>query len=279
MKRVLITGNSGYIGSHLSHLLKQDPNLELYGLDKDEPIVKLSTFCLHDITDTKPLLYQTEQAEFDCVVHLASTVNVPRSFESPSLYFETIVNGTKNILQNIKFDHFIYASSGSAEAMISPYGIAKRMAEILVEDWCRKNNKEFSLLRFYNVTGTSTIKIREDTILNKLIQARAEGFFNIYGADYDTIDGTPIKDYTHVLEVVDAINKIIYTPANNIEHFGHCSPLTVKQVIDIFKHVNSCDFEVRIEPRRIGDVGSNVAMFPSRYLPKVYSTQELFRVW
>ena len=108
MKKVLITGNSGYIGSHLSKMLNDE--YEVYGLDIVGPQFKVKK---HYNLDIKSQLKVNE--EFDAIIHLAALVNVGESESQPTDYYMTNLFGTLNILQHIKTKNFIFASTGAAE--------------------------------------------------------------------------------------------------------------------------------------------------------------------
>ena len=99
MKKILITGNSGYIGSHLCQILKKDLFLKISGLDKNVPLISLDAFYKQDITD---LANWNIDEEYDCVVHLAAEVAVGRSVFNPTLYYQTNTIGTLNVLKKIK---------------------------------------------------------------------------------------------------------------------------------------------------------------------------------
>lgn len=259
--KILITGAEGFIGQHLSKRLSQDH--EVFEGDIRNPISSI------DITE--PI---HSDDHFDVLIHLASKVNVELSRLQPEEYFNVNVNGTLNLLKNVSFDHFIFGSSSTAANPISPYGLSKRMAEILVEDYCKKNNKNFSILRFHNVLGNSA---RKDSIVAELKRAEETGIFYIYGDDYDTPDGTAIRDFTHVTEVCNGVCITLTDPANRIEEFGHGIGTSVKELVDIYKTVNKCDFKVEIKPRRPNDLPANVSTDPSKRMKKIYPIEELVR--
>ena len=100
MKKILITGNSGYIGSHLTQILNKNENYELYGLDLQQPLVNIKHFVTEDIKNIFPWKYSN--IEFDCVIHMAAEVAVGRSVLNPTLYYLTNTLGTYNVLRNIK---------------------------------------------------------------------------------------------------------------------------------------------------------------------------------
>jgi UDP-glucose 4-epimerase len=163
--------------------------------------------------------------------------------------------------------------------MASPYGISKKMAELVVEDYCKNQNKDFTMFRFYNVTGADGLPpTNPDGLFFSLMRAEKEGVFYLYGDDYNTRDGSCIRDYTHVNEICAALVKAIDTPANNLENLGHGVGTTVKQMINLYKKVNNCDFEVKVCQRRAGDLEKSVLDNPSPFMQKLYTLEELLKV-
>ena len=277
--KILITGNSGYIGSHLTKLLSKRIDLELYGLDKSNPIVSMKRFSQNDITLPEYFKWQTEDIEFDCVIHLAAEVAVGRSVLNPTLYYKTNTIGTLRILQDIKFKRFVHASTGSAGPMNNPYGISKRASEEIVDQYCKENNIPFTTFRFYNVTGSDGIKpTNPDGLMWNLMNAQKTGVFNLFGDDYDTQDGSAVRDYTHVNEICNALEQAIDRSTNQIENLGHGVGTTVKQMIELYKKVNDCEFDVNVCPRRAGDLERSVLDNPSPFMQKLYTIEDLLWV-
>jgi UDP-glucose 4-epimerase len=274
--KILITGNSGYIGSHLTKLLSKRTDLTLYGLDKSSPQVAIDTFLYQNITFNQP--WNIDE-EFDCVIHLAAEVAVGRSVNNPILYYQTNTIGTLNVLKNIKTKRFIHASTGSAGPMNNPYGISKRAAEQIVDQYCRENKIPFTIFRFYNVTGSDGFDpTNPDGLMWNLMNAQKTGTFNLFGDDYDTEDGSAVRDYTHVNEICSSVIEAIDQSTNQIENLGHGSGTTVKQMIELYKQVNNCDFEVTICPRRDGDLESSVLDTPSQFMKKLYTMEDLLKI-
>lgn len=276
MNKILITGNSGYIGSHLSKILLKDLNLELHGLDKQPSIIKLHRQYAQDISlDTS---WNTND-EYDCVIHLAAEVAVGRSVITPTLYYQTNTIGTLNVLKKIKTKRLVIASTGAAAGMGSPYGISKRAMEDIVFEYCKNNNIPFTIFRFYNVTGSDGIEpTNPDGLFASLIAASKTGKFTIFGNDYNTKDGTCVRDYTHVNEICHAVIQGIAESTNQIENLGHGVGTTVKEMVELFKNVNCCDFKVNIGPRREGDLETSVLSNPSKFMKKLYSIDQLLKL-
>jgi UDP-glucose 4-epimerase len=275
MKKILITGNSGYIGSHLSQILKKDSNLDLHGLDIQSPTVELDKCYTQNITSNADW---NIREEYDCVIHLAAEVAVGRSVLNPILYYQTNTIGTLNVLNNIKTKRLVIASTGAAAGLGSPYGISKRAMEDIVFQFCRDNNIPFTIFRFYNVTGSDGIEpTNPDGLFASLIAAIKTKKFTIFGDDYNTRDGTCVRDYTHVNEICHAVIQGIYESSNQIENLGHGVGTTVKEMVAMFKDVNNCDFEVITGLRRAGDLESSVLSNPSTYMKKMYKIEDLLK--
>jgi UDP-glucose 4-epimerase len=276
MHKILVTGNSGYIGSHLSQILVNRPDLILHGLDKNAPTINLAEHITQDISlDTEWNVTE----EYDCVIHLAAEVAVGRSVFDPTLYYLTNTLGTLNILKKIKTRNFIFASTGSAAGMNSPYSISKKAAEEIVDQYCKEHNIPFTIFRFYNVVGADGIlPTNPDGLMWNLMNAQKTGVFNLFGDDYNTKDGSCVRDYTHVNEICHSVIEAINGPTGQIENLGHGVGTTVKEMIEIYKRANNCDFNTVVCSRRKGDLESSVLPDPSKYMKNLYTIGELLKV-
>jgi UDP-glucose 4-epimerase len=275
MSKILITGNSGYIGSHLTQILKKNNGLEIHGLDKNDPLLPVDKFYKQNIVEDTD--WNIDE-EYDCAVHLAAEVAVGRSVITPTLYYQTNTIGTLNILKNIKTKRLVIASTGAAAGLGSPYGISKRAMEDIVFEYCRNNNIPFTIFRFYNVTGSDGIEpTNPDGLFASLIAATRTGKFTIFGDDYNTRDGTCVRDYTHVNEICHAVVQGISESTNQIENLGHGVGTTVKEMVEMFKEINNCDFEVSVGSRREGDLEISVLSNPSKFMKKIYNIKELLK--
>lgn len=275
MKKILITGNSGYIGSHLSKLL--DGEYELYGLDLKNTQYPVTKQFKHDIRQNIP----ASKLEFDTIVHLAALVNVGESETTPTDYYMTNFIGTLNILNTLKCKNFIFASTGAAEACHSAYGTSKRAAEDCIREWCAYKKLPFTTFRFYNVIGSDGFApTNPDGLMYNLMKAPETGTFTIYGTDYDTVhgDGTCVRDYVHVMEICDSIKTAIEQPSNKIECLGHGVGYTVKEMVNLFQKVNDVDFCVSSGPRRQGDLPYSVLEDVSPYMKSIYTMEDLLKI-
>jgi len=278
MKKVLITGSSGYIGQHLVKLLKKD-DYEVFGLDKSarfNDYLAPNHFIKLDIAEN---FVKWPTTVFDTVVHLAALVKVNESVKKPISYYNTNINGTVNVLQETFFKNFVFASTGTAANPINPYALSKRCAEDVVERYCIENSKTFTSFRFYNVIGSDGIApTNPDGLMSNLIKAKETGVFNLYGGDYNTPDGTPIRDYVHVNEICESIKMAIETPANKLENLGHGKGHSVLQMATTFRLVNECNFQINYCQRREGDLEYSVLDNPSSYLKPVYTLPQLLKI-
>lgn len=270
-KHILITGCSGYIGSHLCSLL--EGQYIIHGIDIVEPTVKVDHF--YNIDITKPFYF----FDVDCVIHLAALVNVGESTRQPIDYYKTNLYGTLNLLEGVKCKNLIFASTGAAETCVSPYAVSKRAAEDVVRSYMKDHRIDHTIFRFYNVIGSSVVPpTNPDGLFYNLMRAKDIGHFTIHGTDYDTPDGTCVRDYVHVDEICHSIKKAISTPANQIECLGHGVGISVKEMVDLFKSVNKCNFNVYKGPRRFGDVETSVLLDKSKYMTEIYKIEDLLKI-
>jgi UDP-glucose 4-epimerase len=276
MKKVLITGNSGYIGSHLCKMLAG--RYIIHGMDIKEPVVPVHKFYQTDINTLFTIPDQTEP--YDAVIHLAALVNVGESEKRPIFYYVTNLNGTCNVMNRIPTKNFIFASTGAAALCESAYGISKRGAEDCVVEYCTTIRKsDYTMFRFYNVIGSDGIKpTNPDGLMYNLMKSKDTGEFTIFGNDYNTLDGTCVRDYVHVNEICHALMTAIEQPANGLENLGHGVGKTVKEMVDLFQEVNGVNINVNYGPRRKGDAAISVLDNPSTYMKHLYKFEDLLKI-
>lgn len=271
MKKLLVTGCSGYIGSHLCKMLKNKYIVD--GIDLVEPLYPyISQFTKLDIN-----MMHGWNKKYDAVIHLAALVRVGESEQKPKQYYSTNVLGTVNILDFVKTNHFIFASTGAAESLNSPYAISKRIAEQIIQQVCPAH----TIFRFYNVIGTDGFPpTNPDGLMHKLMEATVTGKFTIYGNDYtESHDKTPIRDYVHVNEICNAIIEAIeHGPTNTIECLGHGKGYSVKEIVDIFQKTNNIKLDIEYGPRRKGDAPVTVLKNVSKFMKSQYDITDLLKI-
>jgi UDP-glucose 4-epimerase len=281
MKKVLVTGSSGYIGQHLVKLLRKE-GYEVFGIDKSRAwndYLHRDNFLEFDIRYDLPQWMFTLNDwsyEYDAVVHLAALVRVNESVEKPTEYYTTNLNGTINVLEDIPCKNFIFASTGAAANPVVSYSLSKRCAEDVVKEW--RKDKDYTIFRFYNVIGTDGVSpTNPDGLFSNLMNAEKTGTFNLFGNDYNTPDGTCVRDYVHVMEICRAIQLAIETPANSLQNLGHGVGHSVLEMATTYQEVNNCKFDINYCQRRDGDLECSVLDNVSSYMKELYNFKELMK--
>lgn len=257
--KVLITGVTGYIGSHLAKVLFEAGH-HVVGLDTEwKKHNDVSRYC-HRIL-IKDVTKHVCDEDYDVIVHLAGLIQVEESVAHPTKYYSTNLGGTVNMLrQNINGEpHFIFASTAGAFDAQSPYARSKLAAE----DVIKEKSKNYTIFRFFNVAGSDGMH-RQVGRASHLIRIAAEAaagkrdYMSIYGEDYDTPDGSCVRDYIHVVDLVNAIRDTIKHGAFNTpyECIGSGKGYSVKEVVQTMKDVTGQDFTVKMAGRRDGDPAS-----------------------
>ncbi len=295
---ILITGGTGYIGSHTAvKLLEQDEDIiimdNLYNSKKEvlnsiqTITAKKTKFYQTDLLDISGLEQIFQENQIDCVIHFAGLKAVGESVTEPLKYFNNNIIGTINLLMTMKkynCKKIIFSSSatvyGTAEIMplnessplgvTNPYGRTKLVIEDMLRDLHASDN-EFGivLLRYFNPIGahkSGLIGENPNGIPNNLmpyICKVAKGDLpqlNVFGNDYDTIDGTGVRDYIHVEDLaaghVKAYEKIKDVNGLFTYNLGTGNGYSVLQVINAFEKSNNIKINYRIVPRRTGDVAT-----------------------
>ena len=287
---ILVTGGAGYIGSHMVHDLA-DAGERVIVLDNlstgfDWAIRKGVPLVVGDTGDQN-LVGQIEH-EVQSIIHFAASAIVPDSVKDPLGYYKNnIANSLVLIETAVKNSvrQFILSSTCAVygnpaqvpvteealAAPISPYGSSKLMTEIMLRDAGTAHGLSHVILRYFNVAGadpggrtgqssknaTHLIKVAVETALG--LRPRLD----IYGADYPTPDGTCIRDYIHVSDLVrahsDALRYLRAGGASLMLNCGYGHGFSVREVIEMVKRVSGVDFKVEIAPRRPGDPAQIVA--------------------
>ncbi len=289
---VLVTGGAGYIGGHMT-LGLLDAGERVVVLDNLSTgfrwaVPEAARLVVGDVGDADLLSRLIEEHEVDAIAHFAAKIVVPESVVDPLGYY---LNNTSNARTLIDaavrggVKAFIFSSTAavygdtSAEqvseeaplAPISPYGRSKLMVEWMLEDSARAYDFRYVALRYFNVAGAdpqgrlgqSTPKATH--LIKRGVQT-ALGFYpqmEIFGQDYPTRDGTCVRDYIQVTDLIDAhLDALAYLRRGEeslVCNCGYGHGQTVKEVIDVVKRVSGVDFKVVLSPRRLGDPASIVA--------------------
>ena len=280
--KVLVTGGAGYIGSITTKLLLAN-NHEVIILDNlsrghKAAILKGTIFIQGDLVDPAILKKLFIEHRIECVIHFAAASLIEESVKSPNRYFlNNVVNGV-NLLKAMVENNVlkvIFSSSaavyGSPDIMpipettqikpINPYGGTKRIFENLLEEYDKACGLKYVTLRYFNVAGAYEEfgeDHRPETHLIPLILKTALGKqkdFEIFGDDYDTRDGTCIRDYIHVYDVAIAhllaLKKL--AQVSKIYNLGSENGATVKEVFRTACEVTGKQIPTKIVGRRAGD--------------------------
>jgi UDP-glucose 4-epimerase len=290
---VLVTGGAGYIGSH-AVLALLDLGWKVVVIDNlttgfrwavPEPAI----FVEGDIGDQPLLASLIDEHAIGAIIHFAGSIVVPESVEQPLKYYENNTVKSRSLIESaVKggVRHFIFSSTaatyGIPEAVpvvessrtqpINPYGWSKLMTERMLADTAHAHPINFCALRYFNVAGAdprgrSGQSTAGATHLIKVAVEAATGkrqSVSVYGTDYDTPDGTGVRDYIHVSDLaaahVDALEKLVEDPAaSHIMNCGYGRGFSVMEVLDAVDRVTNLRIERRMEPRRAGDPDSLVA--------------------
>lgn len=289
---VLVTGGAGYIGSHMVWELV-DSGQSVVVLDRlstgfEWAVAPEAKFVRGDIADTELVSRIIAEHSVDAIIHFAGSIVVPESVADPLSYYENNTCKTRALIETAvrgKVPHFIFSStaavygSGGSEpvredarlAPESPYGLSKLMSEWMLRDAAAAHDIEYTALRYFNVAGadprgrtgqstpgaTHLIKVAAETALGK------RSFMQVYGTDYATPDGTCIRDYIHVSDLVAAhrlaLERLRAGGGSFVANCGYGHGYSVLEVIESVRRVHGCDFEVRTAGRRVGDATSIVA--------------------
>ena len=324
--RVLVTGGAGYIGSHTcleliryGHEVSVVDSLYNGSVEALVRVQRLSNhsldFCQCDVRDAQALDLVYDQFHPDVVIHFAGLKAVSESFTDPDLYYEVNVGGTATLLGAMErggCENIIFSSSATVYgnpkylpcdenhplSPINPYGRTKLAAENLLHDWANaKPSRHAVALRYFNPVGADASGlIGEDPngIPNNLmpfISQVAVGhreYLQVFGDDYDTIDGTGVRDYIHVTDLAQAhiaalelIAKLEPFEAINV---GTGEGLSVLQMVQEFEKQSGRSVPHQIAPRRPGDVtalwaDANKAFSKLRFATKFCVAEMCQDIW
>ncbi|MFS8181581.1 UDP-glucose 4-epimerase GalE [Pseudovibrio denitrificans] len=289
---ILVTGGCGYIGSHMTWCL-HDAKEDFVVIDNlstgfDWAIPQSAKLYEGEITDLDLLQTIFRNHDITAVIHFAGSIIVPESVSNPLKYYNNNTAASRTLIEacvknGIK--HFIFSSTaavyGDPEVIpvsedapltpLSPYGTSKLMTELMLRDTAAAHDFKYTALRYFNVAGadpegrtgqstknaTHLIKVACEAALGKRTH------LGIFGDDFDTPDGTGVRDYIHVSDLASAhylaLKRLRDGGDSIVMNAGYGDGYSVLQVIDAVKAVSDINFEVKQEPRRAGDSPKVVA--------------------
>jgi UDP-glucose 4-epimerase len=289
---ILVTGGAGYIGSHIVHELV-DLRESVVVLDNlstgfGKSIPATAQLVVGDIGDGVLVARLLSEHRVQAIVHLAASSVVPDSVANPLSYYSNNAAGSLVLLKaavQACVKYFVFSSTAAVygnpqaalmgEDMIprplSPYGASKLMTERMLQDAASASDLKYVVLRYFNVAGadpklrtgqstraaTHLIKVAVQTALG------ARDRMEIFGTDYPTPDGTCIRDYIHVSDLVGAhvaaLGYLRGGGGSTLLNCGYGHGYSVRDVVDAVKRVSGLDFPVQMQPRRAGDPVAIVA--------------------
>jgi UDP-glucose 4-epimerase len=290
MKNILITGGAGYIGSHVTETLVQNKK-KIFIVDNlttgfKKLINKNAKFFNINILDEKKLKKIIIRFKIDSVIHLAGSLNISSGEKNPKMYYKNNVLGTKSVLSacdNTSVKNFIFSSTAAVykdkqkivneRSIVRPksvYGETKFKAEKLVISKCKKLGVNYAILRYFNVCGASLsgkigLIADTDSLFKNISSAleKKKPIIRIYGNDYNTRDGTAIRDYIHVSDLAELhfkiLNKISKTNKSTILNCGYNKGISVSEVVNEFKKQTKKNVSILYLKRRAGDLSMIIA--------------------
>ena len=291
VKRILVTGGAGYIGSHTCKALASAGYIPVcydnlvYG---HRHAVQWGPLEFGDISDRQRLDQVIYQHKPEAIMHFAAYAYVGESVQDPGKYYRNNVSGSLTLLEaarDHKIGKFIFSSTcatygipdivpvgeDSPQVPINPYGASKLMIERMLNDFDLAHGLRSISLRYFNAAGADPSgDVGEDhtpeTHLIPLVLDVAAGrrkFVEIFGGDYETVDGTCIRDYIHVCDLADAhvlaLKQLEDGGQTSAYNLGNGRGFSVKEIISAAEIVSGNKVKVIVAPRRTGDPACLVA--------------------
>ena len=290
-KTILITGGAGYIGSHVvKHLLESDYNTVVVDNLKNghKEAILTDKFENADLCDRQNLINIFKKYKIDGVMHFASYINNNESMFNPSKYYKNNVLSTLNLLNVMKdnlVNNIVFASSCAVYGNVnknyisetenlkpeSPYGKTKFMIEEILKDYNRAYGINYVSLRLFNASGASKEGIigeshdNETHLIPLILQSikNHKKEFTIYGDDYNTKDGTCIRDYVHVEDIASAgrlaAEYLIEEGKSQHINVGTGCGTSVKEIAKLAMELTGNKIELKYNKRRKGDSSKLIA--------------------
>src|SRR5512135_224485 len=289
--KILVTGGAGYIGSHMVRTLGEQGH-EVVVYDNlstgHRESVLYGRLVVGDTADNAALDRLFGAEGFDAVAHFAASIVVEESVRDPLKYYRNNFCNALNLIRAClehHVDKFIFSSTAavygipaenpvtekSALSPINPYGASKAMVEQALRDVSGLSRLRYVALRYFNVAGADALsrigqKYKDATHLITLSLKTALGLrpqLSIFGTDYDTPDGTCIRDYIHVDDLIDAhvlaLGHLASGGGSKVYNCGYGSGYSVKEVVGAVRRVTGIDFRAAETGRREGDPPALVA--------------------
>ena len=283
--KILVVGGAGYIGSHMLKRF-QDTDYEIEILDNLSTGFKLNSqnYKLHncDLSDKDHVYKILKENKYEVVMHFASSINVGESYSNPKKYYENNVINTLNLLNcmlDLKILNFIFSSTAAVYgepqnipitedekiSPVNPYGNTKAVIENVLKDYDKAYGFKYISLRYFNACGAHLDgsigeRHKPETHLIPLILQTASGRrenFTIYGDDYDTKDGTCIRDYIHVMDIAEAhllsLENLMQTKKSDIYNIGNSQGFSVMEIFNLAEKITNTKISFEISARRKGD--------------------------
>ena len=293
--KVLVTGGAGYIGSFMTkRLLERGGEVVVAdSLERGhkEAVDQKAMFLEGNLLDDNFVKSLFAGNKFDAVIHFAGFISMGESMDNPHLYFKNNVFASLNVLEEMVKtgnNNFIFSSSAGVYGNPvkipipedhptnpeNPYGESKLMVEKIMKWYGVTKKLNTAALRYFNASGASLDGAMgenhspESHIIPNVIKALLESReFNLFGSDYKTKDGTCVRDYIHVLDLVEAhllvIDKLKDSPGNYVFNVGTGTGFSNKEVIGMVEKISGKKVSVQVSPRRPGDADELIAD-PSR---------------
>lgn len=289
--KILVTGGAGYIGSFIVRKLKEAgfETLILDNLSKGhkEAVADFELVKIDLVTEKDKVSELFAKEKFAGVIHMAAFIQMGESYEKPGMYFRNNVVGSLNLLEAMAeygVSNFVFSSSagvyGEPENLpikeddpkepANPYGETKLMVERMLTWFDKAHDLKFMSIRYFNAAGAAldgsigADQPNESHLIPRALVAALKGEeFTLFGGDYETVDGTCVRDYIHVLDLADvhvlALKALMNGAESNFYNAGQGKGYSNKQIVEMIKKVTGLDLKVKIGPRRAGDTAALVA--------------------